>query len=295
VRFRRVDIVLTAVVLAYTAVAALSRPPGWERCASVWILTMAAVLGARYLVERVRWEPLRVVLDLAPVSYILAVYFNLDPLIDLHTTGTHDDWLIAAELRLFGGHVSLWLERFMWAPVTELLFGAYSIYYAVPLSLGLALRLSGRQRDFEFALLAVPLAFLLNYLGYIAVPAIGPRFTLEHAYAGPLQGYALTQYSVEAFRHVPTLRDCFPSGHTGITLLTLVLAWRSLRWLFWVLLPIGVLIVAATIWCRFHYLVDLVAAIPSVGVYLWAATRLANARQFEAFEGRGPSTRPEWA
>src|SRR5881398_3249891 len=58
------------------------------------------------------------------------------------------------------------------------------------------------------------------------------------------------------------MRDCFPSGHTATTLLVLTFAYRHARRFFWAILPVGVLLIAATVICRFHYGIDLLAAVP---------------------------------
>jgi membrane-associated phospholipid phosphatase len=46
-----------------------------------------------------------------------------------------------------------------------------------------------------------------------------------------------------------------------ITVSVLIVAWRRLRWLFWVLLPVATLLVLSTVYCRYHYAVDVLAGI----------------------------------
>jgi membrane-associated phospholipid phosphatase len=58
-----------------------------------------------------------------------------------------------------------------------------------------------------------------------------------------------------------TKLDAFPSGHTMITVAVLIVAWRRARRLFWVLLPVGTLLIFSTMYCRYHYLVDVLAGI----------------------------------
>ena len=59
-----------------------------------------------------------------------------------------------------------------------------------------------------------------------------------------------------------TKTDAFPSGHTMVTLAVLYCARRRHRPLYTVLLPIGSLLIAATILLTYHYVVDVLAAIP---------------------------------
>ena len=58
-----------------------------------------------------------------------------------------------------------------------------------------------------------------------------------------------------------TKLDAFPSGHTMITTAVLIVAWRRFRKLFWFLLPVAILLILSTMYCRYHYLVDVLAGI----------------------------------
>jgi membrane-associated phospholipid phosphatase len=64
---------------------------------------------------------------------------------------------------------------------------------------------------------------------------------------------------------VAMLRDCFPSGHTGLTLLVLTRALTKKAYtFFWIMLPFALLLFVSTVYCRFHYVTDLLAAFPFV-------------------------------
>ena len=56
------------------------------------------------------------------------------------------------------------------------------------------------------------------------MPAIGPRYFLFNAFPGRLQGVWLTPYLESVMRQPGFAKDCFPSGHTGATLLVLIYA-----------------------------------------------------------------------
>jgi membrane-associated phospholipid phosphatase len=53
--------------------------------------------------------------------------------------------------------------------------------------------------------------------------------------------------------------DVFPSGHTMISVAVLLVALKRARDVFWWLLPIATGLIIATVYCRFHYVVDLIA------------------------------------
>jgi membrane-associated phospholipid phosphatase len=63
------------------------------------------------------------------------------------------------------------------------------------------------------------------------------------------------------FTHDQTLlaRDCFPSLHTGISVVMLVYVWRYRRKWLWLYGPMTFLIVWSTMYLRFHYGIDVIA------------------------------------
>jgi membrane-associated phospholipid phosphatase len=46
-----------------------------------------------------------------------------------------------------------------------------------------------------------------------------------------------------------------------ITTAVLIVAWQRIRKLFWFLLPVATLLILSTMYCRYHYLVDVLAGI----------------------------------
>jgi membrane-associated phospholipid phosphatase len=123
--------------------------------------------------------------------------------------------------------------------------------------------------------------FLISYLGYIVVPAIGPRFFLQGV--EPLQGVFLFEPLLHGLNVLEGgARDCFPSGHTALTLLVLYHAFRYARPLLIVLVPVGCGLLFATVYLRFHYMVDVIA-----GVLLALLVQAVFPPLFRAFPDRG--------
>lgn len=171
------------------------------------------------------------------------------------------DWQLAAiDLAIFGAHPTVWLERLTHPILTELLQLSYTCYYFFPILLGAALWLRRQFERFHFCLFAIVLGFYLSYLGYIAVPAIGPRFILAHEQSFPLKGVLLFDWIQNTLNRLEgIMRDCFPSGHTAVTLLVLYYARRFHRPSFrWMLLP-GSALIFSTVYLRYHYVVDVIA------------------------------------
>ena len=198
-----------------------------------------------------------------PVLLIPVTYKELTYLIPLIHPRDFDTTLAAIDYHFLGVHPTVWLERFTWPPLTEILQLTYSCYYFLPIVLGAALWRS-RTAEFYFWVFVVVLGFYVSYIGYISVPATGPRFLPEIAGAQttPLTGIWLFASVREMLDRAEGItRDCFPSGHTELTLLVLYYARVFHKKVFWWLLPIGTGIVISTVYLRYHYLIDVVAGV----------------------------------
>ncbi len=157
--------------------------------------------------------------------------------------------------------------------VTDLLQAVYTSFYAFPLLLGVAL---ARRRDWTglfHGLDRVILGFLLSYCGYLLVPTRSPYAFVDYARELPTWGLQplLHGYLVEQSW---TKRDCFPSGHTMMSFYVAWLAWQRARPWAWVFVPWALLTVAATLYLRYHYLLDVLAGILACAAWAWAADRI---------------------
>jgi membrane-associated phospholipid phosphatase len=209
-----------------------------------------------------------------PVALMFVTYKELTFLIPRIHPRDFDATLAAFDYRLLGVNPTVWLERFTWPPLTEILQLTYSTYYFLPIILGAVLWSKGWFDKFRFWVFIVVLGFYLSYLGYIAVPAIGPRFlsSIVAAQTKPLTGVLFFSTIREALDRAEGItRDCFPSGHSELTLLVLYYAHKFHRKTFWWLLPVGTGITISTVYLRYHYAVDVAAgALLAVAVVLIA-------------------------
>jgi hypothetical protein len=190
----------------------------------------------------------------------------LNPLVTAVTPVLRDAQLAALDQRMLGTQASVLLGHLVPPWLTEILMVCYYGHFIWPVVLGVVLYFTGRREAFDEYLIALSLFFAVNYFCYALVPAIGPRYFLFHAFPGPLQGLWLTPFLDSVMRTPPFARDCFPSGHTGTTLLVLVYAFRFSPRVFRAMLLPGLGLILATLVGRFHYLTDLMCAVPLVMV-----------------------------
>ena len=253
------------VVIAYLGVVAalvvISRgniKQWWLVVSAHAIVAVLLVTASRIRVSRATnfaraWYPL----VLMPLSFKELTY--LIPLIHPRDF----DWELASiDYRMFSLHPTVWLERFTHPLITELLQLSYITYYFMPLLLGIVLWREHRFERFHFVLFVIVLGFYLSYLGYITVPAIGPRFILADQQTIPLTGvWSFSWIRTTLDRAEGITRDCFPSGHTELTVLVLYYARRYKLRVFWGMLPAGIALIISTVYLRYHYVIDVIAGV----------------------------------
>ena len=253
----------------------------WKSVIPLWwlfVLLNAAVIAAVFLLADFAstrshfWQLLHGFYMMVCIPIAFKEIYYLVPAIHPRL---QDATLIAIDHAIFGVHPTQWLYQYSHPVITEVLQLAYSSFYILPMVLTIDLYRKRRMQAFRLTFLTLILGFYLSYFGYIAVPAIGPRFTLHEfsENANELPGV----FSANKLRHYTNLgesirpdtqspeksvqRDCFPSGHTQITLLVMFLAFRYRARTRWLLAPGGTLLIIATVYLRYHYVVDVLAGI----------------------------------
>jgi membrane-associated phospholipid phosphatase len=273
-----------ALALGLLSIAASSLLPDWRHVLVTGLAVSVLVPVLALLRERRDTPFWRFVHDwsLAPLVYVLyrELYLVIGP---LHAGRTRDAWLIAADRWIFGTDPTVWLARFAHPAVTEVLQAGYTLFYVLILTVGADLWRRRRDGRFHVYVFACAYAFyVLSYIGYLLVPAVGPRGTL-HEYqaidldlpglwltpwlrafvnAGGLAPTGVPNFVFQAVAH----RDVFPSGHTMVTLVVLYWAWRHRLPVRWYVTVPGVLLIAATVYLRYHYVIDVLAGAALAGV-----------------------------
>ncbi len=202
----------------------------------------------------------------------------------------YDSVLISIDRFIFGTDPTVFLYKFANPVLTEILQIAYSTFFFLPIILGIELLLKHKTDEFYYATFLVLYGFFLSYIGYILVPAIGPRFTLHdfHLTNKELPGLFLTNFLREVINSGESIpngtlnpaevvqRDVFPSGHTQMTLIVMYLAYKfnvKLKYFFWIT---GSLLIIATVYLRYHYVIDLIGGAVFMWFTIWSGYYLYN-------------------
>jgi membrane-associated phospholipid phosphatase len=225
---------------------------------------------------------------IAPLIFITfkQIYFMIKPI-----RGEDYDWLfIQIDYWIFGANPTQILQEIAFPLLTEILQIIYSIFYLLPIILALVLLRKKKYLALDFAIFSIVYGFFLSYLGYFALPGIGPRFTLHNfsELDTSLPGLLLTKYlrefvnlgeSISASTSNPAefvQRDVFPSGHTMITLVVMYLSVRLKSRSRYFFLPAGSLLIIATVYLQYHYVIDLVGGLIFMIFSIWSGKYLFN-------------------
>jgi membrane-associated phospholipid phosphatase len=202
------------------------------------------------------------VLDWLPLPLVVFTYEMLHHVVPCCWRGTIDAPLAAADQAILGNHAAVLLEPIVSRPLTTLMACFYAAYY--PMTISLAVWFYARRRRVAFRETCAGLvgALFIGYLGYLFLPALGPHAWLpESTWSVPLDGNFITPLirSLNARHGGVFPRDAFPSLHTANAVTILLVTWRRDRRAFGVYLVPCLGLVAATVYLRWHYVVDVAA------------------------------------
>ncbi|HVO74858.1 MAG TPA: phosphatase PAP2 family protein, partial [Ignavibacteriaceae bacterium] len=201
-----------------------------------------------------------------------------------------DYLLIQIDRWILGIDPTVFLAKFSHPILTEILQIVYGLFYILPIILGIALERKKRYLGLDYAVFSIIYGFFLSYIGYFALPGIGPRFTL-HSFDSintELPGVFLTNFLRELVNigeSIPSgtlnpaeavQRDIFPSGHTMITLLVMYLSIRLKSRSKYFLIPVGTLLIFATVYLRYHYVIDLIGGALLMIFSVWSGKYIFN-------------------
>ena len=210
-----------------------------------------------------------------PILFVACCYREMATLIPAIRHARFDQALANLDFSIWGAYPTVWLERIYSPGLTEFLQIIYTLFIPVALLVPTIIWFQKRYAEFRYMAFLLALGFLVSYVGYLAVPARGPRYLLDHLQQQPLQGlwlFHFMQAMLNGLEH--DHYDCFPSGHTELTVLACWLSRSISLRLFRVYFLYTLCIVFATVYLRYHYTADLAAGAVVAIVLILAAPRL---------------------
>lgn len=197
-----------------------------------------------------------------PTISIFVIFDSLEKIVHYINPRDIDPLLIKLDYMLFKGYPTVFMENISNALLTDILQLAYSSYYFLPVTLGVMLFMKKKDVEFDRSIFLIMFCFYLSYLGYMLTPALGPRYAMNHLQNTEIRGLFIAGPLQELLNRLEGIkRDAFPSGHTGIALTVLYLAFRFEKKLFFIFLPFVLGLIFSTVYLRYHYAVDVIAGV----------------------------------
>jgi membrane-associated phospholipid phosphatase len=288
-----------------------STVPGWPWLAGAHATGLVLVHWLIQAYGRRKPGPLLVFLrHFYPVLLYTAFFVETGSLNRMFCPNYLDPVVARWEQALFGCQPSvLFMQKLPWLAVSELFYACYFSYYIMISGVGLALFLRSRRQFFHYVSV-VSFLFYVCYLIYIFLPVIGPRvfFHQVEGYALPeaTQQLAITDAYPEAvqagvfFRVMKWVYRVFeapgaalPSSHVAVALCTVYFSFRYLRRIRYVHLPVALLLCLSTVYCRYHYAIDVLAGLVAAAVLIptgnWLYFKFSRLNPEPEAERLGPS------
>ena len=188
--------------------------------------------------------------------FFLFCFEEMGKLVHLVTPGWQDARLIAFDQWLTGVNPSLWLERFAHPALNEFMQFAYFTYFLYLLILGGILYYRRDWESYWAAMTYSAVGYVFGYVIAMLFPVQSPWFTLAGMWHGDLTGGPFTTVINLIEKCGRVHGAAFPSQHVAGAMAALWGAWRHRRWLFWVFLPLVLLMCVSTVYVRNHYVAD---------------------------------------
>jgi len=263
------------VTVAYLAATAMLTVL-WGREAPWWpsILTahlalcvVLISLGRRTPLPR----PLSVALDWHPLALFPILYKEVQLL-----ATTVGDWRLtavvsAAEERLFGGQPSIYLsERLSVVALSEYLHFCYLGYLLIIPGVAAYWYRTKQRAAFHELMLLLAIVMFGSYLVFILWPVDSPFYRFDPL-GPPLAGHVFFDLVHFLSSRGGARGGAFPSAHVSGAVVLWLVAFRYQRRLAILLAPMIAGLIVATVYGRFHYVLDTIAgvalAFAVVGVY----------------------------
>ena len=223
------------------------------------------VLALLVLLPATRTSQNRLVIFLRswyPVLVMPLLYRELFYLVPAVNPNDVDLLLMKVEQHVFGTSPTLWLDTLYSPVLTDILFLAYAAFFFLPLVPAAPLYYKGDLPKFDRFVFLILLNYFTAFSLYFVMPSVGPHITLAGQYLHPLKGVLVSEWIFNTLKGLMGIQhDCFPSLHTQLSFVILGYLYKSKDYTFRFTLPLGAAIVFATIYCRYHYVPDLVAGL----------------------------------
>ena len=249
------------------------------------ILGHVAAIGALILIARSSSPVAEFIHHWYLLLYVPFCYKQVPYLVSALHLRAADNTLAHWDLAMWKVDPVFWLSSMQNPFAVEFLQAVYTMFIPGSVALGIVLWFRRPREEFRHGTFAIAATFLVSYLGYLLLPARGPRF-MEYAFHyPPLQGLWAFHYFQHALDKLEGLQyDCFPSGHVAVVLVGCWIARKISPAVFYTFVAFAAGITFSTVYLRYHYVIDVIVGM-ALAIVVIAAEPLVY-HKLESSSGR---------
>lgn len=201
-----------------------------------------------------------------------AVYFTMGSAIPKVSPERYDALLAGVDRLLFGATLSARMQVLATPLLTEVLSFCYLLFFPYLLLSWIYYAVRGVPL-LRPLMVGVFTVYGLGFIGYSLVPAAGPHLAYPDDFSVPLTGWAITRFNALVVARGSNGVDVFPSLHCAVSCFLLFFDRRQARWRHRLYLVPCIGLWIATIYLRYHYVVDVVVGMALALFALWLSRR----------------------
>jgi membrane-associated phospholipid phosphatase len=255
---------LNAAVL--NAPASAARSASLTNVAVLFFAQLASVVAIRSKWLTHRW--------VAPALYrvitygcVQLTYFMFADLLPLVNPRALDRQLYGFDLTYFGVEPAVFFDRFVSPATTEwFAFFYFSYFFVLALHVLPILLISRNSRVLAEFAMGMILLFCMGHTLYMFVPGYGPYKAMPELFAHPLSPGIWWNTTTTLVAHSGAQKDTFPSLHTAAPTLLVLFSFHRrgelpYRYTWPLVAFFAINIVIATMFLRWHYVIDVIAGL----------------------------------
>jgi len=185
-----------------------------------------------------------------------------------------DPWFAQTEQTLWGMQPSIEFSKYLpqkW--FSELMNFGYFFYYLTTIGLALIALVYNKAKLKEIIFIIFT-SFIIYYLFFDLFPVKGPQFYFSGQDAQPVSSYLFSKLVKVTQNIGETETGAFPSSHVGMSIIFLILSFKYLRKIFWIILLPMIILWFATVYIKAHYLLDVIGGFISAPLVYFIAVKL---------------------
>ncbi|OQX68040.1 MAG: hypothetical protein B6A08_12140 [Sorangiineae bacterium NIC37A_2] len=231
--------------------------------------TVTFLVRSAWLADNFRYGTVieSVLYRLTPLCTLEASYFQFRTTLPQMSSRSLDHQLYELDLRLFGVEPALWAQKWVTPALTEWFSFAYLAYFLLAALFIFPMLFVVRSRalmaEFCFGLICI---FAFGHLTYTIVPGYGPYHALASEFTVPLPAGFWHDLQNHVVASAGAQKDIFPSIHTAVPTFLAYFSYRHrnqapYKYVWPVVTFFAVNIALATMYLRWHYLIDVIAGL----------------------------------